>query len=99
VRSREVRILMVECLVWKKNRECERVEGERDTHEGLKIEGHQHHWCPTVYCGMPTSTCTQRALRSLTPFNEPRAPSSLAPLTGSRYGISFPRGLSVKIVF
>jgi hypothetical protein len=34
VRSKEMQILKVESLVLKKNRECEREEGEGDTHEG-----------------------------------------------------------------
>jgi hypothetical protein len=35
LRSREVQILKVESLVLKKKRECERDEGEEDTHKGL----------------------------------------------------------------
>jgi hypothetical protein len=62
-------ILKVESLVLKKKRECEREEGEGDTHEGLLIEGRhlcwhpisnvgrQCQWRPTIHRAIPRSTC------------------------------------------
>jgi hypothetical protein len=47
----------------------------------------------------PLPTWTRRAPRLLVPYSSARAPPSLAPLTGSINGISFPGGLSVKYVF
>jgi hypothetical protein len=49
VRSRDVRILVVESFVLKK-RECENEE-EGSTHEGVLTGEHQHSWHPSRHVG------------------------------------------------
>jgi hypothetical protein len=61
VRSREVRILVVEILLLKKKKECEREQEEDDTREGYRQKGTRH--------GAPYKAC--KAPTPMAPYNPP----------------------------
>jgi hypothetical protein len=91
VRSREVRILVVESFVLKKKREYEREEEEEATVriiDGRASSVGALHGV-SVISALATVDC--RASMRLTPFSVPRAPSKLTLLLESGYKDCFLR--------